>query len=178
MSSHAWRLTDLGERQALELADSLTSLNLARVVTSDEPKTIRTGAVIARALRLPAQARSGLGEHARATAPYFDRPDDFHAAVKALFERPAERVFGEESANEAHARFHAAVSDLMAEATGDELVVTHGTVLSLLVARANGLDAFEFWRRELAMPMLVTLAWPSLKRVATFTPPSATRSGG
>ncbi len=178
VSSHAWRLTDLGERQALELAEHVAALGSSRVVTSEEPKTIRTGAVVAEALRVPTETRPGLGEHARVTAPYFERPGDFHAAIGALFARPAERVFGEESANEAHDRFHAALTALMAERDDDELVVTHGTVLSLLVSRANGLDTFDYWKRELAMPMLVTLTWPTLTLVSTFTPANATRSAG
>ncbi|PYE51150.1 histidine phosphatase family protein [Deinococcus yavapaiensis] len=178
VASHAWRLTDLGEQQAVELAERVATLSLSRVVTSEEPKAVRTGAVIARTLHLKAETRPGLAEHARTTAPYFDRPEDFHAAIRALFATPAERVFGEESANEAHDRFRAALTAFMAEREQDELVVTHGTVLSLLVTRANDLDSFDFWQRELAMPMLVTLTWPSLKLVSIFTPPRATRSAG
>lgn len=177
-SSHAWRLTGLGERQAADLADLVRPLGLRRILTSEEPKTIATGAVLARALGLPAETRPGVQEQARATAPYFENPADFHAALRDFFARPAERVFGEEGADEAHARFRAALQAVMAESDADELVVTHGTVLSLFVARSGGLDAFAFWQGELTMPLLVTLEWPSGRLLAKASPNSATRNPG
>lgn len=177
-SSHAWRLTDLGKRQAVDLADLVRPLGLRRVLTSEEPKTVATGAVLAGALGLPAETRPGVQEQARATAPFFENPADFHAALGEFFARPAQRVFGEEAADEAHARFRAALEAVMAEGDADELVVTHGTVLSLYVARANGLDAFAFWRGDLTMPLLVTLEWPSGRLLAKASPESATRHPG
>lgn len=179
-SAHTWPLTEEGRAQAAELARHLqgSSLPLARVVSSAEPKARDTAQAIAAALGVPCETRSGLQEQSRAAAPFYDRPEDFHAALRAFFARPAERAFGEESADEAHARFYAALADVMGEETGDGLVVTHGTVLSLLVARANKRDPFEFWRRELAMPMLVTLSWPDLRELARFVPEGATRSPG
>jgi broad specificity phosphatase PhoE len=38
-------------------------------------------------------------------------------------------------------------------------VVTHGTVMTLFVTRAAGLEAFPFWKR-LGLPAFVVLSWP------------------
>jgi broad specificity phosphatase PhoE len=40
-------------------------------------------------------------------------------------------------------------------------VVTHGTVMTLFVTRAAGLEAFPFWKR-LGLPAFVVLSWPGL----------------
>ncbi|AFZ67920.1 histidine phosphatase family protein [Deinococcus peraridilitoris] len=179
--AHTWGLSDEGLDQAAALARHLMTRfpgRFARVVCSEEPKALQTTRALAVALAVPVVILPGVQEQARVTAPFFARQQDFQAALQAFFAYPGARVFGEESADEAHARFSAALSGLMQEKTGDELVVTHGTVLSLLVARANHLDAYRFWREELAMPMLLTLEWPSLRRVGTVIPEGATRSVG
>jgi broad specificity phosphatase PhoE len=55
------------------------------------------------------------------------------------------------------ARFEAAIRALAAEAPHESAaVVTHGTVLSLLVAKHNGLQAFAFWD-ALTLPSYVVL---------------------
>jgi broad specificity phosphatase PhoE len=74
--------------------------------------------------------------------------------------RPAERIFGEESADEAHARFTAALDDVLAAHPWETVaVVTHGTVLALWVARRAQRDAFALWS-SLAMPAFVVLTRP------------------
>jgi len=84
--------------------------------------------------------------------------------MQRLFAFPTQRVFGDESADAARLRLTHALNDLMGEDDGDELVVSHGTVISLLVAHANNLDAREFWR-SVAMPDYLVLAWPSFQMV-------------
>jgi broad specificity phosphatase PhoE len=52
----------------------------------------------------------------------------------------------------------------MDQIRGNIAIVAHGTVISLLVAAANGLDGFELWRR-LGLPSALLVEWPGLKRV-------------
>lgn len=176
-SADTWRLTEQGHAQAAELAEYARELPLRRVVTSVEPKAATTGRVIAQALGVPCLSREGLHEHERRTVPFYARAEEFHASVRRLFDRPAELVFGEESADRTHDRFHAAVTRVMRESHDDELIVTHGTVLSLLVSRANDIDTAEFWA-SLHMPHLVTLTWPERRLVAQHAPAGATSAPG
>jgi broad specificity phosphatase PhoE len=78
--------------------------------------------------------------------------EELRRAIRTLFERPDEVVFGEESASDALGRFSAAV-DGLAEAT---VVVSHGTVISLYAAARTGRDAFELWS-VLELPDLVVV---------------------
>jgi hypothetical protein len=53
----------------------------------------------------------------------------------------------------------------MAEsAGGDELIVSHATVVSLLLERGGNGAALPIWR-SLQMPDHVVLSWPSLQRI-------------
>lgn len=176
-SAHTWTLTERGLTQAADLARQLRNLSLSRVLTSAEPKTTETARVLAGFLGVPLEVRDGLQEQARATAPWFLNEVEFRAAIEQLFAHPAERVFGEESANEAHGRFSGAVERVMGERDGDEIIVTHGTVLSLFISRANNLDTAAFWR-SLGMPALVTLAWPSKQLLGQLNLAGAVSSPG
>ena len=67
-------------------------------------------------------------------------------------------------AHAALARFRAAVSGVMDEAAGDEAIVAHGTVISLLLAAAGNGPAWEIWR-SLRLPDHVVVDWPGLRRI-------------
>ncbi len=67
---------------------------------------------------------------------------------------------GNETADEAHARFAAAVEAVCARHSARNImVVAHGTVITLLVARRAGLEPFPFWKR-LGLPSFVALSLP------------------
>jgi broad specificity phosphatase PhoE len=118
------------------------------VFTSPERKAHETADLIVRALGLaPARAVRDLREHDDGGAPFTDEAA-FRSLVADLFAHPSERVFGAESADEAHARFAAAIAALPRSEDGSsEIVVSHGRVLSLFIARHSGADAFEVWRK-------------------------------
>src|SRR5207253_2581055 len=80
-------------------------------------------------------------EHCRPGLGFLS-PEQFEASIRRVFEHPSERPFGGESADEAQARFE----DALARHTGRPLVVvTHGTVLSLFVARRCGIEPMRLW---------------------------------
>jgi len=71
-------------------------------------------------------------------------------------------VFGGESADQAHQRFSQAIARVMERHPDQNVaVVSHGTVMTLFVARAVGLEPFPFWKR-LGLPAFVVLSWPQL----------------
>jgi len=161
-----WRLGEEGRRRARLLADRLVERGVspALLATSPEPKAAETATIVAAANGWPApRVEPGLREHEGAVADWLAGEGAFEAAVARLFARPGERVFGEETADAARARFAAAVDAVLrAQPSGDVVVVAHGTVVSLFVAVRAVVEPFPLWRR-LAMPSFVVLTRPGLE---------------
>ena len=80
--------------------------------------------------------------------------------MRDLFAHPDATVFGNESASAALARFAKAVDQIVSEETGDVVVVSHGTVMSLFVASRAHVDASELWA-TLGLPSYISLELPS-----------------
>ena len=100
--------------------------------------------------------------HERATAPFFASEDEFRRAVIDAMRRPDDLVLGEETATAARIRFTAAVRGAIAEFAGEHLaVVSHGTVIALLVAHASGGDPVDLWRQQ-RMPWAIRVGLPGL----------------
>ena len=156
-----WRLSTEGVARARAIADRLPVANAACVFTSCEPKAIETAQAIAAKLGLAVEQVPNLHEHQRPAAQMLPR-EEFDEAIRDLFARPGELVFGAETADQARRRFTMAVMRLLARAAGDVVVVTHGTVMSLFVAEATGLEPFAFWKRQ-QMPFAVSLTLPELR---------------
>lgn len=161
-----WRLGEEGREGARRLAADLKRWEPFFVVSSVEPKAWETAAILAQRLRVPCAAVAGLHEHER-PVPGLDGREQFHAKVRALFERPDELIFGAETANQARARFTAAVEDALdwwgqrVPAEGEQalVVVAHGTVITLLCQAWCGVDPFPFWD-ALGLPSAVVLSLP------------------
>jgi broad specificity phosphatase PhoE len=99
----------------------------------------------------------GLHEHNR-TGVRFARDEEFGQAAGRFFENPDRFVWGNETAEEAGGRFEGAVRRVLDEREEKVVaMVAHGTVISLLVARHNDINAFGFWQR-LGLPSLCVLA--------------------
>jgi broad specificity phosphatase PhoE len=155
-------LTAEGRRRCIPLAEKLRPYQLDLIVTSTEIKAIETGELAARQLGIPCQVEQGLHEHERESAPHFDTQEEFLKAVAALFERPADLVFGDETGLEARVRFEAAVASVMANNPQENIaIVTHGTVLSLFACQQIGCAIYPFWR-QLGMPAIVAFAYPEM----------------
>ncbi len=123
--SSEWRLSEYGRSLASRLAPKLLPFTPTRVITSEEPKAAETGQLIAVTLGLPWHTAPGLHEHERPYVPYFATVEEFESAVAAQRAAyPADTL----------------------------ILVTHGTVLTLLLCRHNPqLDPFTFWR-SLTLP--------------------------
>lgn len=145
--STRWRLSDEGRRKAELLAGRLAAYDVLRIFTSDELKAVETGEILARILDRPAAVAAGLHEHDRANVPLM-QPREFISHMAHFFKHPDEPVLGNETANEAADRILDAVDDLVAaNPEGNLAVVTHGTVLSLLICEYADHDPFKLWRR-------------------------------
>ena len=154
--ARAWPLSDEGREGARRLVERLRPLGLTRVVSSVEPKAWETGAIVAQRLGVPCSAAPGLEEHDREGAPFL-APEALDRALDDFFARPDELVYGRETANQALERFAAAVAAVEAGYPDERLAISsHGTVISLLVARRRGVDGRAF-QRGLAMPDVVVI---------------------
>jgi len=171
-----WRLGEEGRRRCEPLARRLASYRPGVVVASEEPKAAETGEIVARRLDVPFATAPGLHEHERRGVGFLETAA-FEAAVERIFARPDDLVFGEETARQAHDRFAAAIGRVLTDhPSGDVVVVAHGTVISLFVARHAAVAPFDLWRR-LGLPSFVVLAVPGFGLVTVVETMDA-RDGG
>jgi broad specificity phosphatase PhoE len=147
--SEDWRLSDEGRARSEQLAIDVAAHEPRRLLSSPEPKALETAELIAPALGLQVEIEHDLRETARRTVGWLSQ-DVLHERIRELFARPAEVVFGEESANAALARFSRVVDGVEEPA----VVVTHGTVISLYVAGSDPDGGFGFWK-TLRLPDVV-----------------------
>ena len=156
LPAREWHLTEEGCMRAQRLAEQLNSFHPEVIASSTEPKARETGQIIADRYQLALHLVDGLQEHDRSTTPFLST-DQFQAAICEFFEKPATLVFGNETANAAHARFSDAVDTFLREYPAQTaLVVSHGTVISLFVSRLTGISDKLLWS-ELGMPSYIVL---------------------
>lgn len=156
-----WGLTEAGRARARDLAVRLPAPAATALFASTEPKARETAEILAATWDVPVRVLPDLREHERPEPGLLQR-EQFEGRIRELFARPADRVFGAESADSARKRFTMAVMRLLAANTGDVAVVAHGTVITLFVAEATGVEPFAFWQR-LTLPSAVTLSVPDLR---------------
>ncbi|HZO87618.1 MAG TPA: histidine phosphatase family protein [Chthonomonadaceae bacterium] len=157
-ASNLWPLSEEGRRSCHALAQELAGWDLATVVSSVEPKARETAQIIANLLGVSWEVAQRLHENDRTGFPFLDSVT-WKAAFSRFFANPQALVIGRETADQAYRRFAGAVEHVIQEHADQNLaIVTHGTVMSLFVARANGLEPFVLWER-LACPSYIVLSW-------------------
>lgn len=156
VTAHEWRLSAEGRRRTIPLAARLAAYYPSKIFSSPEPKAYETAAAVGSRLGLPVQVNPRLHEHRRNSVAYLDAAG-FQQSMRNFFDHPEERVFGEETAAEARARFSGAVRRLMVQYPRQTIVVvSHGTVISLFSADCCHLEAYEIWK-QLALPSFVVI---------------------
>ena len=162
-----WTLSVPGREAAAKLAKALTCYSPKVVLSGPEPKVIGTAEIIAEHFGVRARMVPALAEHARRSAGYVSQAD-FEAAVGLLFARPAQVVYGEESADIAYERFASAMDRELAVQDNDSvLAVTGGTVISLFISRRGGISPFPLWR-SLRMPTALVVNCENWKILASY----------
>jgi broad specificity phosphatase PhoE len=166
-----WRLSEAGVLRATQFARQLDPGSAAIVFTSEEPKAVETARALASVWNVPVEPVRGLHEHERPAAQMLSR-DQFEDRIRQMFARPLECVLGTETAEHARRRFTLALMRVIARSANDVVAVSHGTVMTLFVAEATGVEPFAFWK-SLEMPCAVTLTIPDLQITgAILRPPS------
>jgi len=160
LPANQWRLSREGRGRCKILAARLAGHKPCLIVTSLEPKALETGQLVASMLELPQTAAAGLHEHVRQSVSYCADEAQFQASVVRMLEQPGQPVFGDETGDQAHQRFSQAIASVIEHyPQGNLAVVTHGTVLSLFVSRAVGIEPVPLWKR-LGLPSFVALGLP------------------
>lgn len=161
ITASEWHLSEEGRQRCYRLAAQLSPFHPQHIISSLEPKAIETAQVVAEILGIPYETAHDLHEHVRIGEKY-STTEDFEASVKAFYEQPHRLVFGSETANQAHNRFARAVKMVIEKYAdqGPSVIVSHGTVISLFVSRAYGIEPFIFWK-ALELPCIVILSSPT-----------------
>ncbi len=163
VTAKLWTLSDFGRKQSTALAKQLKPYELKTIIASEEPKAAQTGEIIAKSLGVDFFLAPGLLEHDRSGGPFFASPAEFEQAVKQLFAQPDLLTWGNETAWQARDRFAKALKGVLGQhPKGNLAVVAHGTVITLLLAQHNDIDAFEFWRR-FKLASFVEISLPDFK---------------
>lgn len=145
-----WKLDDGAAAACRALATEVEARlaaagrRVTRLWSSTEPKAVGTAEALGDAWGLaPEGTHPGLDEHRRGPLPIVDDVA-WRETVGRMFAEPDELVLGEETAAQARARFTAALEEV-AVGEGVTAVVTHATVMTLLLAEPNGLEPLALW---------------------------------
>lgn len=149
-----WRLSERGRRSAESLAAELHHYRANVIWCSRELKAAETARIIGHALGLPFRVTDGLEEHHRPNVPFFQSTQEFEQAVEEFFSKPSRLVLGSETAIQARDRVTAAIEAVLEGDIQDAIVITHGTVMALYLARIANVEPMSVWR-ELETPCFV-----------------------
>jgi broad specificity phosphatase PhoE len=167
--ANQWRLGEEGRKRCLFLAKALAPYQSDAIVSSSEPKAVETAELIAKSLGMANQIVEGLHEHQRDNEPFDKSDTNFQEKIACFFEHPDQLVYGREKADQAHKRFLTAVNVVLETYRKRRvIIVAHGTVISLLLARANQFEPLPLWK-SLGLPSFVvtTASFRLLKVVSS-----------
>ena len=157
-----WVLTEEGRKRAVAVARRIARHEPGVIGASNEPKATETAEIIARELGKSVEIFEGLHEQERGSLELLPG-GKFESVVAELFARPDELVFGDETATQALGRFREAVDRFLeTHPDGNVALISHGRIITLLVAAYAGVDPFPFWRR-LGLPSFVVVSLPERK---------------
>ncbi len=151
-----WPLSVLGRTLCAEAAEAVQPYEPAIIATSPMRRAVETASIIGKRLEVASRTVPGLEEHHRHNAGSLTG-GQFQASIAAFFAEPDSLVFGEETGNQAYERFASTVQTIKQEYPYRNIaVVSHGTVISLFVARVAGIDAQSVWK-SLTQPSVIVL---------------------
>jgi len=141
-----WPLSELGRRQAAELAPALKALGVDALASSPFIRAVDTLKPYAEQARLPIAIDEDLRE--RALGGWLEDIAQVEAAVRRMHADLDFRLEGGETGHACVARFEAALARVIAANPGRTVAVgSHGGVLGHLLARQDPSLTGEFWRR-------------------------------
>ncbi|MYA60270.1 MAG: histidine phosphatase family protein [Chloroflexi bacterium] len=155
MSYKDWPLSDEGKRLALQAAEHVAELKPGLIGSSNERKAMETAETIARHCGMNVEVEPDLREHDRTGVPWRGSATR-QQELQALFANPNTVVFGRESASQALGRLTTAIDRVTTRTPAPWVLVTHGTVMALYLAKLTGRAAIEVWS-QLGLPTVATV---------------------
>lgn len=160
-----WELGERGLKQAKKFANFVRdNLDVDQIMySSPEPKAHATAKVMAESLGLELRVEDNLREFERPVLSIVSE-EEHTDRNEMIFESPDDAVMGTESANQALARFEEGIKAVLKDPIEEErLVVCHGTVMSLFLAKHNeGVEAFDTWKK-LGCPSYAVVSLPNFQ---------------
>lgn len=162
-----WVLGSEGKAQSKLLVERIKHYSPFSLFSSDEPKAIQTAEIISGEFDVKFQTLEGLREINRPALPLLSE-EEYVKLNREIFKNPDEPVIGNESARKALNRFDSEIDENVEEdlKKRNVAIISHGTVISLFVAKYNAIDVFQLWK-NLSCCSFVELDYPGyqLKRV-------------
>lgn len=170
VNSAQWNLDATAAKLTSALAEQMaTTYPVDLVVTSHEPKAVGTGRTLAAGLGVRSVTAPDLEEHHRKRTALMEE-SEWQRTIKRFFGSPHVLLFGQETGAEARHRFERGLRSVQEAHAGKRLaVVSHATVLTLLLAGPNGLAPYDLWR-TFRMPEAVVVHPETLKISQRFAP--------
>lgn len=144
LSYRDWPLSHEGRKLAVRAAEFVAEFKVSRIYSSDERKALETAKTIGQRLGVDVEVEPDLREHDRTGVPWRDSATR-QRELKALFANPSDVVFGGESGSQALRRLTAAIDRVTVRTPGPWVLVTHGTIMALYLAKLTGRAPMEIW---------------------------------
>lgn len=167
LNSHEWGLVEEGREACKILVEKLRPYAIRQIYSSQEAKARETGQILADALGLSCEIAPDLAETKREGLDFMANSAEFRQQVREAMRRPDEKLFGEERFADARERFLNAMERLLCQHPNETIaLVSHGRVLSMVLAQFTGEDPVSIWD-SLKMPAYAILSLPE-KEIRAF----------
>ena len=137
------QLTEVGFKQAKNLAEFLSDTKIDRIISSPFLRAIQSVEPISEKTNLKIEIDERLSERTLAAV---DLPD-WLEKLKATYSDMELKFEGGESSQEATNRVVEVVDDIIKSADENTIIVTHGNLMSLLLKYFHNDFGFEQWKK-------------------------------
>lgn len=154
--STEWLVSEHGRIQTQKLAAQIDPLPTL-ILTSIEPKAIKTGEILGEIWNVPVENFPNLHEHERGKNNFISNKQAWHQMVADYLKNPNELRMGRETAVEAAQRLETAIKSARTQFPHELIAfVTHGRILTAFVAQHNSIAPVQYWR-DLTLPAALQL---------------------
>ncbi|MEW9052930.1 MAG: histidine phosphatase family protein [Neobacillus sp.] len=136
-------LTEEGIKQALNLSEYLTSLNIDRIISSPYTRTIQSIQPFAERINVKIELDQRLTERVLSN----ENLPDWFEKLQLTFVDLDMRLAGGETSREAMKRIVSVVKEVLHADALNTVIVTHGNLLSLLLMHVDHNYGFEDWKK-------------------------------
>jgi 2,3-bisphosphoglycerate-dependent phosphoglycerate mutase len=135
-------LTDKGLKQALDLSEFLSNIEIDRIISSPYIRAIDSIQPLAKNLNIEVETDRRLTERILSAHPM----SDWLEKLRITFEDLELTYEGGESSREAMNRIVEVVEEIFTSNLENTIIVTHGNLMSLLLLHFNSEFGFENWK--------------------------------